>query len=325
MNGLFYHLCIVLSMGIPPEAAIKPWNVARRFACLVQIGLLALLACGGACEREQVPGMELSRRHIQESFRKTEHHTFDADATPSLPTLSDERWKKYVAICATSRDDFLTDLEEWIEYHLRIGVDVVYFIDHHSKVPKFNGLVDYIRRSEVVYHFLETPIADQMYVYEFCVHTYGNRHRWMGFIDTDEFVVIPSGQNIHRVLNGYEDYPGVSLSWRYYGSSGQEKRPAKGVLKTYSACRKSGEKLVKTFANPAMIRQITNAHFQHYVHNARAVNVRKEEIDGPWQWPPLMETMYINHYFLKSLEDWQVKIERWKGWYKAFPNRTELQ
>jgi len=60
-------------------------------------------------------------------------------------------------------------------------------------------------------------------------------------------------------------------------------RPTKGVLASYSSCIKEGNRHVKTFANPKMIRQITNGHYQHYLHNLRAVNVRKEEVDGPWK------------------------------------------
>jgi len=48
---------------------------------------------------------------------------------------------------------------------------------------------------------------------------------------------------------------------------------------------------------------------------------------GPGNDPPLMETMWVNHYCLKSLEDWNAKRNRFKGWKRqkdAFANRDRL-
>lgn len=40
---------------------------------------------------------------------------------------------------------------------------------------------------------METVEYPQLYVYDVCLHKFGDRHEWMGFIDADEFLVLTGG------------------------------------------------------------------------------------------------------------------------------------
>ena len=40
---------------------------------------------------------------------------------------------------------------------------------------------------------MEAVEYPQLYVYDVCLHKFGGRHEWMGFIDADEFLVLPGG------------------------------------------------------------------------------------------------------------------------------------
>ena len=53
---------------------------------------------------------------------------------------------------------------------------------------------------------------------------YGRFHRFLGFIDIDEFIVTldPQLSNINDLLRPYEPYAGVILYWRLLGSSGHK-------------------------------------------------------------------------------------------------------
>jgi hypothetical protein len=93
-----------------------------------------------------------------------------------------------------------------------------------------------------------------------------HRHRWLAFIDADEFIVLqepqyarPSWeqqqqqqqrgghaggsntgsstvQDINTFLQQYEQYGGLGVNWVIFGSSGHTKRPQGGVLVNYHAC-----------------------------------------------------------------------------------------
>ena len=40
---------------------------------------------------------------------------------------------------------------------------------------------------------METVEYPQLYVYDVCLHRFGGRHDWLGFIDADEFLVLTGG------------------------------------------------------------------------------------------------------------------------------------
>lgn len=60
----------------------------------------------------------------------------------------------------------------------------------------------------------------QLMAYAYCVRDYGANHQWMGFIDTDEFVVLKNeSESLAGVLRDYEGYGALALNWRMFGSS----------------------------------------------------------------------------------------------------------
>ena len=66
------------------------------------------------------------------------------------------------------------------------------------------------------------------------VQEYGHRHRWMAFIDSDEFFVIRDGTaNLPTLLQDYVKYGGLGVFWVVFGSSGHIKRPAHGLMGSY--------------------------------------------------------------------------------------------
>lgn len=78
----------------------------------------------------------------------------------------------------------------------------------------------------------------QFRVYDTCLQKHLHRHTWMGFIDVDEFIVLPSQQqggvtagvlaggrtgagSVAEVLRPYEQYGGVGINLKIFGSSGE--------------------------------------------------------------------------------------------------------
>jgi hypothetical protein len=56
-----------------------------------------------------------------------------------------------------------------------------------------------------------------------------NNHALAGALDTDEFVVIRDGSpSLPEVLRRYEEYGGLAVNWRLFGSSGHKTRPEVG-------------------------------------------------------------------------------------------------
>eukprot|EP00270_Netrium_digitus_P008791 TRINITY_DN2645_c0_g1_i2.p1 TRINITY_DN2645_c0_g1~~TRINITY_DN2645_c0_g1_i2.p1 ORF type:complete len:345 (+),score=52.32 TRINITY_DN2645_c0_g1_i2:268-1302(+) len=244
------------------------------------------------------------------------------------PSLSRNSLKgTYSAICLMAKDENL-DIREWMVYHQRLGVGRVYVWDNNSSVPLINEIQDFVDSGFAVYQNIvhecdKKSGCVQQLVYQKCLDLYTADHVWMGFIDTDEFVVIPSGKKLDRVLQRYESYGGLVLHWRWFASSGHISRPAGGVLPNYHTCCPEANPHVKTFA--FMDRAAASAGNPHnfiYKDGFFAVNNEFQRVDGPLHSPAVLGAIYLNHYNVKSQEDYIRKIKRGRADAEANNIRT---
>src|ERR1700743_1978664 len=95
--------------------------------------------------------------------------------------------KYNLCLCCIIKDENAY-LEEWIKYHLKAGVEHFYIYDNGSVIPIIDTLND-IKLSEYATVTKMPGKAKQVSAYEHCLKTFGKKCRWIGFIDTDEFIV----------------------------------------------------------------------------------------------------------------------------------------
>jgi hypothetical protein len=222
----------------------------------------------------------------------------------------------YFAICLVVKDynDYIV---EWIEYHKRMGCGRFYIYDHGTEVPMLETIKEYVLSGLVEYTYTDyrnwdpTP-QPQLQTYDKCVRSYGQRHRWMGFIDSDEFIVVVNKSlTIPDVLRGYEDYGGVGLTWMRFGSSGHIQKPPGGVLPNYYKCAPHFN--IKSIINPAVTSH-ADRDPHHFIHTGSKYTVSTSfvRIDGPRNpdFSKAFDVMYINHYHTKSLDDYIDKLRR---------------
>lgn len=82
----------------------------------------------------------------------------------------------------------------------------------------------------------ETTRYPQLYVYDICLTKFGEYHKWMAFLDVDEFLVLqPQAgyKKLPEVLRGYEEFGGLVANMKVFGSSGFKVRPPGSVLRNY--------------------------------------------------------------------------------------------
>jgi hypothetical protein len=145
----------------------------------------------------------------------------------------------------------------------------------------------------------------------------------MAFIDADEYIVVKdSALKIPDVLRRYEEYGGLVLFWRLFGSSGHVRRPSGGVLANYNRCANNYQ--VKTIANMRYTAGAgSNPHSMKYKEGYFSVDTARQPCVGPTANATvcnsatsepvpahLFDVMYINHYFTKSEEEWRWKLRR---------------
>ena len=74
------------------------------------------------------------------------------------------------------------------------------------------GRVEY----ELVDNFSHPTTFFQLWAYDECIARHRREHRWMAFIDVDEFLLLrdPSVHSLPALLSQYEDEVGLAVNWQ---------------------------------------------------------------------------------------------------------------
>lgn len=213
----------------------------------------------------------------------------------------------YAVVCAIAKneDDFV---EEWVKYHLSIGFEHIYIYDNNSAVPVSKILSNYIDANLV--SVIDFPRADdqQRAAYVDALQKYGEQCRWMAFIDIDEFIVPKKTNDIRDLLDGYCDYGGLAIHWKVMGSCGHKKRPVGGVIKNYTSvvCY---DNHIKSIVQPSKVTKVFTPHSFGYKNGCFCVNEDAVPVVAHQSYH-VSRTVWINHYYYKSFEDFNEKLKR---------------
>ena len=125
-------------------------------------------------------------------------------------------------------------IEEWVKYHLLVGVERIYLYDNGSDDNTKDVLEPFIKNGSVVY----APYPGtgmQFRAYNDAIRKHKNECEYIAFIDADEFLMpVKQGQNltevVKRIMGAYPKASGLAVNWRMFGSSGHIQKPAGGGI-----------------------------------------------------------------------------------------------
>lgn len=259
-----------------------------------------------------------------------------AELTSSLylmPQAKDyQDGKSYVAACLVIRDDH-DSVIEWINHHLSLGIRPIYVYDHLSLPPLDTILKRYIIDGRIVYERIDllsqtNGLSPQLFSYNKCLTDHGGKHKWLAFLDVDEFLMFRNGQPVQSLpafLTAYESFSALAVHWILFGSSEHDSKPLQSVLRSYIKCMplNHGQHLfVKSIVNTGCTVGTTDSPHS-FKHNCSSPSVRTNmsPIDGATADDlPVHDTLVIHHYATKSLEDFELKVlkgsgmRRQRGW-----------
>ncbi|MEI7848570.1 MAG: glycosyltransferase family 92 protein [Chloroflexota bacterium] len=219
----------------------------------------------------------------------------------------------YLSLCLICKDE--NDyLPEWLDYHILMGVERFYIYDNESRVSLRQTLKEYIELGWVV--VMDIPgKAMQLQAYDHCLQTFGPNSFWMGFIDTDEFLVPKTVLDLKELLKKYEAYGGLAVSSLFFGSSGQQTRPAEGQIAGYTKSTHATfieNELIKSIVRPSMILSPKTPHDFFYKPAAHCVNESFLRVDNQ-HFPHSAKKIQLNHYFCRSRAELEQKLIRGRG------------
>jgi glycosyltransferase involved in cell wall biosynthesis len=226
-----------------------------------------------------------------------------------------------VGLCAIVRNE-ASYIQEWAAFHHLQGVFPLLIFDNGST----DGTGNLLRaaRSEAGISVIECPRmasrfdSVQRQAYAQGAQLLAGKADWVLFVDADEFVYSEHG----RLASAFSVFPentgAVAIGQRVFGSSGRRLRGPAPVSSRFTRCTPlshSEAHWFKTAARPELIERFDSVHSVelragHYLMADGSPLMRSsghpgcadQAVDG---------RIRLNHYMLKSREEFRAKQRRW--------------
>jgi hypothetical protein len=279
----------------------------------------------------------------------TSYRNFIRPSTEHQVISQPARKEEYLALCLFIKDESQY-LPEWLDHHYHhMNVSHFYIMDDASNppistVPKFGT----VPRSALTFHLyhddkLRKRLPQQPAMYDDCVSIYGTQHKWMGFIDVDEFLEVRTTEtleNILRELETHDDIGALAVNSRLHTSAGLLTQPP-SARKSFNVCvdGDQGDEIGARY-----VKSIVRTEYYDWagVDGVHTFQLRNGTVMVGEDWVPLNATkmgstswrvpvswnrVALHHYFLKSKGEYERKMmgavgdnprtwefwERWEG------------
>jgi glycosyl transferase family 92 len=208
----------------------------------------------------------------------------------------------YLTACLIFRDA-ASYLDEWLRFHLLVGVEHFYLYDNDSSDDYLPVIRPFCTGGKVT--LTRWPGAfQQTNVYTHCLQRHSHSTRWMAYLDDDEFLFPAQAGTLPDALAAYESYAGVAACWLLFGSDGHRTRPPGFVTRSYR--RRGGwvDQHVKCIVNPVKVSgPAVLAHSFHCLPGEVIVDENYQPIVGPFSCAPSANVFCLNHYLIKSHDE----------------------
>ena len=242
--------------------------------------------------------------------------------------------KKYnVTLCAIFKDE-APYLNEWIKYHLIVGVEHFYLYNNNSSDDFLSVLKPYIKSGKVT--LIDFPFdGAQNEAYKECIKKFKEEAKWIGFLDLDEFVVPVRDNNIYDFLKRFNNRPAVKIYWKVFGTSGLLNRDISSpVIDDFKIAWPKYDEVGKCFYNTSFEANLESEKMKTLNHvfwgvwhgislppvncfgaiSQHGFEIVHHNSEFPIQ---------INHYFTKSYDEYfKIKANRGDAFYNDYHKKA---
>ncbi|MCL2416816.1 MAG: glycosyltransferase family 92 protein [Bacteroidales bacterium] len=228
---------------------------------------------------------------------------------------SEVQFKSFLSIAAIVKNEGIY-FKEWIEYHRLIGIDKFYIYDNESTDDTCEILKPYIKQGIVEYTYFPGK-KRQKPAYRDCLKKHKYDSKWIAFIDLDEFIVPLDCDTIPQFL---EKLPKTAtqlcIGWFNYGNSGFEDKQNGLVIEVFKHTSGKAANYGKYIVNPRDVCK-PNVHKCKMIGGFTIDENMKPIKRFDWQLDRdvlkkgySIQKIRINHYQIKSWEEYSKKYER---------------
>lgn len=227
--------------------------------------------------------------------------------------------KSCIISIAKNEDDYLN---EWIVYHLNLGIDKIFLIDNNEinnnnqkdicELYKSVYYIDY--RGKKMFNYISGDASIQMSLYENVYNKYTNDYDWILFLDVDEFLTLEHHNNINDYLSQemFNDASLILLNWKCYGDNDKILYEDEPVVTRFTKPYTNLTKYSQNFPENEIVKPILRSkidNIKHKVHNVYLNNGIVKDSNGnicfnDWRKPITHNNAYIRHYETKSTQEY---------------------
>lgn len=215
-----------------------------------------------------------------------------------------------IGICAIFKNE-ARYLREWVLYHRLIGFDGFVLYDNGS-TDRSVAILEELN-SDATISIAPWPVRPgQQGAYRHFVQTFAERFDWVAFIDIDEFIHPLKGDDIRSCLAIAGRHSAILMNWLNFGPGSHVQRPIGLVTESYDLRLPEGDLWHRHVKSMVRVGDLVTCDLAHVaqlrgpVCNTRGETIRNEAI----QPQVCHDNFVLNHYYTKSIEDWQEKVER---------------
>jgi len=224
----------------------------------------------------------------------------------------------YLTVCAIFQNEAQW-LKEWIEFHRLVGVEHFVLYNHDSVDDWQEIVAPYVEEGIVeVIDFCNRyrrGTQAQPRAYIDCIKRYNGRTTWIAFIDIDEFLLPIECDDIKEILPEYEEYGGIVINWRCFGTNGVNRLKPRELLieRLTRTSTREGDRAscVKSILRPERLAYKWGVHQFAYRPPYFAVQTDHTPVppsftkgaDRSRITPICDDRLIINHYQLRTI-DW---------------------
>lgn len=222
-------------------------------------------------------------------------------------------------------------LEEWLQHHIKEGIDHFYLYSNDTNMKKYEYLDKYMDKITLIPWIDIKPSiysTVQRDAYTHCIKNYNNKYDYLLMLDIDEFLVsLLDNKRVIDIINKLDKNKTKTVKIQRYnfGSDGHIKKPLGNIVNNY----KKHEKICssyKALANSKFLDVNSNYYGVHdhpyndvdgIIYNSYLKydeDYDNESYIGPNRCDknsineiPLV----INHYYTKSQEEYMERCKLW--------------
>ncbi|SFV33490.1 glycosyltransferase family 2 protein [Hyphomicrobium facile] len=221
-----------------------------------------------------------------------------------------------VTVCLIIKDEGRY-LPEWIAHYLALGFDRIVIYDNNSR-PETLAIERVCAQQDARITVIPWPDVPsqfaQIAAYEDALRRCATD--WIAFFDTDEFLVLKKHASIQSYLKcAPVDAGAVCINWVIFGSSGEARYRPELVARRFRRCSLTADinRHVKCIVRRAGAKRMSHPHspklrkrYTYVDSDLKPITLDQRAFNANYTY----ETAQLNHYVLRSREEYQWKLER---------------